>query len=342
MRVGLRNSQAIELSISVGDLLPGGITTAWQWVQLPLSSFAPLMDLTNLASMSLSFTNSDGVTQGRVYVGEIRFTTLAAPLVIDNFDDTRLSTNGQMMPYWSTAPNSTLHATLATGDASQATGQALRLDYTIGANGYAIWSSRLKQPKVTADGLLTFWVKGEPQAVPPNIYLAGDSGRAKVALATYGALTNRWQLVTIPLSAFAAQGLDLATLTGIQVVFEHSQGSGTLWLDNLQIGTPGAPQAGQRTIYLRDTEEQQIALHLSNGGVWQAQGDAPWLLFPRTGAGSTTLAVSAIPWGLTPGAHTGTLTIATPDGQTETVTAHLTVTETVAPTSQIFLPLAVR
>lgn len=342
VRIGLRNSQNVELFISVGDLLPGGLTTGWQWVQIPLSSFAPLMDLTDIESMSFFFTNSDGAPQGRLYVQEMRFTTLAAPLVIDNFDDRNMDANGQMMAYWSTAPNSTLTATTVDGDALKATGKALRLDYSLAAGGYTIWNTTLNRPKMAADGLLTLWVKGAPQAVQPNIYLASDTMRAKVALATYVTLTNNWQLVKIPLSAFATQGIDLNALTGIQVVFEHSQGSGTLWLDNIQLGAPGAPQADPRMVYLHNTDLQQLALHLPSGGQWWATSDVPWLVLPHTGAGSTTLAMNAVTWDLTPGVYTGHVTVRTADGQSETVTTQLTVIETAVPAQKIFLPLTTR
>lgn len=342
VRIGLRNNQDIEMFISVGDLLPGGITTEWQWVQVPLSSFAPLMDLTTIESMSFFFTNSDGAPKGRLFVQEIRFTTLAAALVIDNFDDLNLNANGQMMAYWTTAPNSTLTATTVAGDALKATGKALRLDYSVGANGYTIWNTTLKRPKVAANSMLTFWVKGAPQAVQPNIYLSSDSVRTKVALATYVTLSNHWQLVQIPLSAFATQGIDLNALTGLQVVFEHSQGSGSLWLDNIQLGTPGAPQAARRMLYLYNTEPQQLALHLPSGGVWQAVSDVPWLFFPEKGAGSATLSVTAVTWDLAPGLYMGSITVSTVDGQSESVTAQLRVTETAAPIQQIFLPLTAR
>lgn len=342
VRIGLRNSQNIEQFVSVGDLLPGGLTTAWQWVQIPLSSFAPVMDLTDIESMSFFFTNSDGAPQGRLYVQEMRFTTLAAALVVDNFDDRNMDTNGQMMAYWSTAPNSTLTATQVDGDALQATGKALRLDYNISTGSYAIWNTTLKQPKVAPDGMLTFWVKGAPQGVQPNIYLVSNNVRTMVPLANYVNLTNAWQLVKIPLSAFATQGLDLNALTGIQVVFEHSQGSGSLWLDAIQLGAPGAPQVNQRMLYLYNMGPQTLALHLPNGDKWQAVSDVPWLVFSPSGAGATTLSMNALTWNLSPGIYTGHVTMSSATGQSETLTAQLTVTDTTAPAQKLFLPFTPR
>ncbi|MCE7979936.1 MAG: hypothetical protein DYG89_01990 [Caldilinea sp. CFX5] len=341
VRVGLRNSQHVEKYVSVGDLLPGGITDEWQWVQIPLRNFAPQMDLSALSSLSLFFANSDGNSQGRLYVKEMRFTTLGAPLVIDNFDDATLESNGQLMGYWTTAPNSTLDATLVAGDAQKATGKALQLQYTVGANGYAVWNSSLKQPAVQPESVLTFWVKGGMQTAPANLYLTSSNGRARVALKDYVSWNNQWQRVAIPMSAFSGQGFDLNALTGFQVAFEFAQGSGTLWLDQIQIGAPGAPQANQRLLYLRDVDEAAVALHLPYGGAWQAESDVPWLFVPNSGAGSTSLTVSSVNWDLAPGIYTGKVTIRAA-GQTETITAQLTVTQTGTPAGRLYLPLLAR
>jgi hypothetical protein len=341
VRVGLRNAQGVEKYVSIGDLLPGSMTANWQWVQIPLRNLAPQMDLSALTSVSFFFANSDGNSQGRLYVKEIRFTTLGAPLVIDNFDDATLESNGQLEGYWTTAPNSTLAATLVVGDAQKATGSALQLQYTIGANGYAIWNSSLKQPAVSPDSVLTFWVKGGSQAVPANLYLTSANGRAHVALKDDVSWNNQWQRVEIPVHAFVGQGFDLNSLTGLQVAFEFAQGNGTLWLDQIQIGAPGAPQANQRLLYLRDVDQAPVALHLPYGGAWQAESDVPWLFVPSSGAGATSLTVSSVNWDLAPGVYTGKVTIRAA-GQTETIIAQLTVTQTGAPASRLFLPFLVR
>lgn len=341
VRVGLRNSQGVEEYVSIGDLLPGGMTKQWQWVQIPLRNFAPQMDLSALTSLNLFFANSDGNGQGQIYVREMRFTTLGAPLVIDNFEDVTLESNGQLMGYWTAAPNSTLNATLVAGDAQKATGQALQLQYTIGVNGYAVWNSTLKQPAVQPESLLSFWIKGEPQAIPANLYLTSTNGRARVALQTYVSWNNQWQQVAIPVSAFAGPGFDLNALTGFQVAFEFAQGSGRLWLDRIQIGAPSAPQANQRQLYLRDVDETAVALHLADGSAWQARSDAPWLFVPTSGAGSASLTVSSVNWDLAPGVYTGNVTIQSGDQQ-ETIVVHLTVTETGAPARRLFLPVLMR
>jgi hypothetical protein len=53
------------------------------------------------------------------------------------------------------------------------------------------------------------------------------------------------------------------------------------------------------------------------------------------------LTVSSVNWNLAPGGYTGNVTIRAA-GQTETISAQLTVTQTGAPASRLFLPLLAR
>ncbi|CAN5678363.1 hypothetical protein BH10CHL1_BH10CHL1_39640 [soil metagenome] len=339
--VGLRDSHGLEPRLSVGDLLPGGITKEWQWVQIPLASFPAALDRSTLMNLSFGFFNPYAPTSGRVYVKEVRFTNLNVPLVVDSFDDSNLEMNGQGLGYWTTAPNSTLDVIPSAGDATTNSGAALRLNYNVNPGGYTVWHSTLANPQLASTDALQLWVKGANQAIPPTLYLTDGTVRVAVALADYAKLSDSWQLVQIPLSAFAKQNLDLTHLNGFEVVFEHSKGSGAFWLDNVRIGSPGAPQAGQRVLYLTDVDQEQIALHLSDSSRWQATSDTDWLIPEPTGIGPTTLSVASFAWNRQPGVYAGNVVISSATGQTETIAVHLTVTRVSAPL-QSFLPFVGR
>ncbi|MFN8494569.1 MAG: carbohydrate binding domain-containing protein [Caldilineaceae bacterium] len=336
--VGLSDTKGAEPRLSVGDLLPGGITKNWQWVQIPLASFPTSLERSALANLSLTFFNNYAPTSGRVYIKEIRFSSLATPLVIDSFDDANLQMNGQGLGYWTTAPNSTLQVTTTVGDATSSTGAALRLDYNVNTNGYTIWHSNLGKVSTTADAFLQLWVKGANQAIGPTLYLTSGNVRAVVALADYVKLTNNWQLAEIPISAFAKQGLDLNQLDGFEVIFEHGKGSGTFWIDNVRIGSRSAPQAGQRVLYMTDQDAAQIALHLADGSRWQARADVDWLIPTYTGNGPSTLTISTLAWNRAPGDYVGNIVVTSANGQTETVTVHQTVTQATVPPVHLYLP----
>ncbi len=340
--VGMRDTHNFEPRLSVGDLLPGGLITAWQWVQIPLASFSPDLDRAAIETISFSFFNSHTPTSGRVYIREVRFTGLATPVIVDSFDDANLQTNGQGNSYWTAAPNSSLVPTIAAGDATKAGGGALQLDYSVGAGGYATWRSNLNTVAVGADALLTAWVKGGNQSVPPRFYLSDGTRRAAIAVAAYVTLRDDWQLVQVPLSAFTVQGVNVAHLTGFEVVFEHKVGNGTFWLDNVRLGNQGPPQADLRVLHLRNDDNQPLALHLPNGAPWRISSSAPWLFTLPNGAGPATLAIQSVNWKLAPGVYNGNLQIQTAAGQSEAVMVVLTITEPGATTQESFLPLIAR
>ncbi|MBX3010736.1 MAG: CIA30 family protein [Caldilineaceae bacterium] len=340
--IGLRDTHAYEPRLSIGDLLPGGITTQWQWVQIPLASFNGTLDRSAIETLSFSFARSYSPTSGRVYLRELRLTGLVTPVIIDSFDDANLQSNGQGNSYWSSATNSSIVPTIIAGDATKSGGGALQLDYTIGAGGYAIWHSELNKVALPATALLTAWVKGNSQSVSPRFYLADGATRTSVKVADYATFNNRWQLVQIPLSAFTAQGLNPAHLTGFEVVFEYQTGSGRFWLDNVRLGGQGAPQADLRTLHLRNLDSQPLALHTANGGPWSSTSNVPWLFAQASGAGPESLAIETINWNLAPGSYTGQLNIRNAAGQTEGVTVILTITEPGTPAQQLFLPMIAR
>src|SRR5690606_15967571 len=64
--VGMRDRHGFEPRLSVGDLLPGGITSAWQWVQIPLASFSQDLDRAAIETISFTFFQSYAPTSGRV------------------------------------------------------------------------------------------------------------------------------------------------------------------------------------------------------------------------------------------------------------------------------------
>ena len=195
---------------------------------------------------------------------------------------------------------------------------------------------------MAGDALLTAWVKGGNQAVPPRFYLTDGTRRAAIAVADYVTLRDGWQLVQVPLSAFTVQGVNAAHLTGFEVVFEHKAGSGTFRLDNVRLGNQGAPQADLRVFHLRNDDNQPLALHMPNGGAWQISSTAPWLFALPSGTGPETLAIQSVNWQLAPGVYNGNLQIQNAAGQSEAVIVVLTITEPGAPAQESFLPIVVR
>ena len=358
--VGLKDSTGLEPKINIGDVLPGGVTTEWRWVQIPLAAFPANLDRSRLTSLSLSFAQNQqraGQGSGQVRVKEIRFTGLVAPLVLDTFDDGNDLTNGLALDHWTSAPGGSLTAVYADGDAQHSNGHALRLDFNVPTGAYALWSTSLGGVNGSTIGsgvrsgmaetsYLTFWTKGSTIGLPVNVYLLDGSKRAVVALTDYVTPTTVWQQVRIPLQTFVAQGVDPTRLEALQIAFEYGSGQGSLWVDNIMLGTAGAPQAERRTVHLADVDSRAVALHMPGGLAWTASSDAYWLSAVNSGAGPDSLTIHTINLGLEQGDYVGRLTLSAQNSagetKTEIVTVYLTITADGAPVLRVFLPLVGR
>lgn len=323
--VSLKDGSGYEPRLSVGDLLPGGITRDWGWAQIPLAAFPGDLDLGDLQTLAFSFAADGGTAAGQVSVKEVRLTTLAAPVTIDTFDDADLALNGRGLAPWQTAQNATLTAGATLGDALNTSGYALKLAYTVNSGGYALWASPLGGVSVPAGAELRLWVRAEGATLLPNLYLTDGTTRAFVALDDYVTPSMQWQPVVVPLSAFTAQGVKRTLLQEFQIAFEFGSGSGAVWFDEITLGAPGKAQAERRVLHLNDTDAHAVALHLPWGGAWSVSADTTWLSTARDGAGPSTLTVRSNSRGLQPGTYSGTLTVTNGFGS-ETITVNLVVT----------------
>lgn len=91
-----------------------------------------------------------------------------------------------------------------------------------------------------------------------------------IKLSEFVTLSDQWQQEAIPLSCFAAQGVNLAHLTVFEAAFDFTQGSGVFWMDNIRIGVGGTVQVGQRALHVVNDSSGALALHLADGSRWQA------------------------------------------------------------------------
>lgn len=342
MLVGLRDANGNEPRLSVGDLTPGGITTDWQWVQLPLAAFSGPLDFGALERISFTFDGSYAPTAGLIEIKEVRFSTLPIPLTIDTFDDGNDLLNSRGLAHWTAAPNAQLSSVYSPGDAIAAGGAALRLDYSVQADGYALWSSELGGAVVPEDARLSFWVKGNVEGLMPNLYLTDGLHRARVSLDTYAIPSAAWQRVSIPLSVFTAQGLDRTNLQAFQMAWEFGAGAGSLWLDNISIGVAGTPKVDRRVLHITDTNSQAIALHTPNSDRWSISSDSAWLFAPTQGFGPSSLNVRVVAWGMAPGEYVGTLRINTAEAQADTIMVYLRVTTVGSAPVHVYAPLMFR
>lgn len=336
--VGLRDESGRESKVSVGDVMPRGITARWQWVQIPISSFDPALDRTKLTNMSLSFLNGYGATQGRIFIDEIRLSGLVSAQVVDRFDDANDQFNGQGLRYYINAPESTLTTQYVADDPQVVGGHALKIDYAVNLGGYAVWRSPMRNMAATAESTLVFWAKGGSQAILPNLYLSDGAARARVALADYMSFDATWQRVAVPLSAFASQGVDVGRLASFELVFEFASGAGSLYIDNIAVETAGPVQASRRVLHMNGLDERFVALH-TTGGAWYSTSATPWLSASADSAGPSAVTIVTNSAKMAPGEYTGELLFRSEENTEERVTVYLSVSGDAAPIHSIYLPL---
>ncbi|MDO8729658.1 MAG: hypothetical protein Q7J69_00500 [Candidatus Omnitrophota bacterium] len=234
-----------EDAVIIGSIyryLPGGVTTEWQQVVVPLSDFFGA-DLTRVFSVVFNF-NEDG--EGIFWIDGLKFhkeqgvdpeakILAAGELLLDNFDHSNLNLLGRKANTYKRLPS--------VCEFSRVNG-SLRLDFDKQATGWCGYYTLLNQIDGEFFDLIPykevrFLVRGEKGGEPFEIGMAdrswltiGDSVKAgPIEKFLPNGVTTEWQEVVIQLSDFGK--LDWSQMGSFVINF-YKQGKGTLYLDNLR------------------------------------------------------------------------------------------------------------
>jgi len=239
--VGLRDHQGNEQKVSLSVYLPEKIDTYWKHVVIPLTAFNSSIYWGAITNLSLSFQHGLH-SKGMILVDDIAFHKHIRSLSVDRFEQWtgKNLLGGQ---HWTFASG----AAAVNGTYTRGSPNCLyRLSF--GGNigevkayasdllTYAGWSTYLGGIDCSRCSSITFRVRGAQGGETPNIYLDDGNFRWSVDLEDYCDVTTDWQSVIIPLDAFEKSGVDLTHLEELQVVFEWEQMSGTVYLDDVQLG----------------------------------------------------------------------------------------------------------
>lgn len=233
---------------SIHRYLPGGVTTDWQQVEIPLAHFFGA-DLTRVYSLVFNF-NEDG--EGIFWVDDLKFNERpvglwASPeasgnLLLDNFDHSNLNLLGRKANAYKRLP-SVCAFSRTTEERLGSSGRSLRLDFEKQSTGWCGYYTLLNE----IDGdyfdlspykAVSFWVKGAQGGEIFEIGMAdkswltiGDSVKAG-AIDKYlpAGITTQWQQVMIPLSDFGK--LDW-THIGSFVINFHRPSRGAVFVEDL-------------------------------------------------------------------------------------------------------------
>lgn len=121
---------------------------------------------------------------------------------------------------------------------SEGSGYALYLSYNVTPTCYAAWQTDLLGLDYSGFSTVSFHVKGALGNEQAHIYLQNSpTQRSYVDINDYlpaNHITDDWQSVLIPLTAFTAGGVNLATLQQFQCVFEWDFLTGTIFIDDIR------------------------------------------------------------------------------------------------------------
>lgn len=254
--IGLNDtiSNKREDAVIVGSVyryLPGGVTTEWQQVKIPLEDFFGA-DLTRAYSLVFNFNESG---EGVLWVDDIAFHEEALVfredkraeqgyLLLDDFDHSNVNLLGGKANAYKRLPSVCKFDRVQEprlGDE----GRALRLRFDKRPTGWCGYYTLMNEIDgdyfdLTPYKAVAFWVRGAEGGETFEVGMAdrswltiGDSVKAG-AVDKYlpDGVTRQWQEVVIPLTDFGK--LDWSQMGSFVINF-HRAGEGTVYIDSLRL-----------------------------------------------------------------------------------------------------------
>ncbi len=241
-----------EDAVFVGSIyryLPGGVTTQWQRVVVPLEDFfGP--DLSRVYSLVFNYNEEgdgefwiDGLTfHKQLLVDREAEIKAQGALLLDTFDHSDLNALGRKTNAYKRLPSVCVAARVPEARHGP-TGRGLKLEYEKAASGWCGYYTLLNQIDgeyydLTAYKAVSFLVRGtaggetfEIGMADKNWLTIGDSVKAgPVEKYLPRGVTTTWQEVVIPLADFGK--LDFTQMGSLVINF-HKAGRGTVYLDDV-------------------------------------------------------------------------------------------------------------
>jgi peptidase M23-like protein/complex I intermediate-associated protein 30 (CIA30) len=243
VKLGLHDATGREPKVSLGEYLPGGVTTAWQRAVVPLAAFAGLADRTHVERLVFAFEQGLGSGRGNLFLDDLRFEELAPspPIVVASFDEPTGGDGVGGALSVETTGGARLTAAYDPAHRNGNAGAGYRLTYAnVRGSAAAAWVAGLAGLDASRSATLSFSIAGERGGERPRLYLVSQTGgqerRAAVDVQRYGRVGRSLTRIAIPLTAF--KGVDLAHLVALRLAFESGAGSGTVYLDDVRLSAP--------------------------------------------------------------------------------------------------------
>lgn len=272
-KVGLKDKNGFENKIVIGEYLVEGIATEFRNVSIPLASFGKATKLSGLENLVIAFEQVVGSGSGAIYLDDIKFETLPyLPVVVDNFND-KTGENGVGGAIWAIpGGNAVLTADYDALQAFGNYGASYKITYNLSHPGdWAVVVWDMDSIDIAGAKNLSFRIKGLAGGEQPNIYLVSRTGGTEVKqmvdIENYGVVVKDWKNFEIPLQNFVKQGIDLTTLTQVQLAFEWALMQGTIWVDDMVFSTPLVVATGAVSAVRCHGGSDGSATIATNGGI---------------------------------------------------------------------------
>lgn len=218
-KLGLRDQNGNEAKINVSEYLPQGVTTLWQIVTIPLTSFGSNVDIGRLDNISITFEYAIASGSGTINIDNIGFGGDLPPLIQSSLG---------LSPWTHQVGDSVVSYELDP--------DGIVISYTVSGGTYCRLGMGLNRIDVSPYRNLSFSVRGDQNGENFHVYLEDFWNNR--AYAEVNDLTTDWQTVSLPLDTFVLQGVDITNLLNLEIVFEWEDRSGTVYLDDVQFSNP--------------------------------------------------------------------------------------------------------
>jgi len=261
------NADTNASSVYISDYLDSGVTTAWQYVTIPLHAFANISDWTSGLEFGIVFQNSQAnanlcPTSGVVYIDNITFGTSAVTSVnINKFGNLlgRCALGGNMGSTpneYPTSPGARYTITSADyytsphsmlSEYNVASGDGWAGHYLLFGGGSSGWTTVAHN--FSGLNYLSFYVKARTAAENPKVFKIEMIDNYGTRYYVVTGISTGWQFIKIPLSSITSDGttggtvLDKTSIKQMNFTYEkwrieyasgQSSGNGAVYIDDIR------------------------------------------------------------------------------------------------------------
>jgi hypothetical protein len=249
LEVGIRNTMKVEGKVVITPYASAPGPDGWRTVRIPLHALEGLSDLTSGDVLFIGASARIGSGAGRVWIDDLCFESTASPFITD-FEAPQANEgftthqNGAAVISATIMPDIKVQTRTTNRVCRISYGGSIGLDY--GAQGgfsYCDWEHSLQEIDGRRFAFLSFRIRGEKGNETPNYYLSDGIRRVCLRAKEATPLTTEWREMSLPLAYYGERGVDLTHLDTFQIVFEWTEQSGTIYVDDIRF--TARPVAGQ-------------------------------------------------------------------------------------------------